>query len=87
MVLPLFLKLFNTPLSPRINYWLQFFWGGFLGAGFGLSIRGGGVLDGTEVLAIYLSKKTGLTIGDLILVFNIIIFSAGAYLLSIETVL
>ena len=35
---------------------------------------GGAVIDGTEVLAIYLSKKTGLTIGDIILIFNIIIF-------------
>ncbi len=63
------------------------FGGFFLGAGIGLSIRGGGVLDGTEVLAIYLSKRTGLTIGDIILVFNLIIFSVAAYLLSMETAL
>ncbi len=63
------------------------FGGFFLGAGIGLTVRGGGVLDGTEVLAIYLSKKTGLTIGDIILIFNIIIFSVGAYVLSIETAL
>ncbi len=61
------------------------FGGFFLGAGIGLSIRGGGVLDGTEILAIYLSKKIGFTIGDIILVFNVIIFSVTAYLLSIET--
>jgi uncharacterized membrane-anchored protein YitT (DUF2179 family) len=63
------------------------FGGFFLGAGIGLSIRGGAVIDGTEVLAIYLSKKTGLTIGDIILIFNIIIFSFGAYILSIEVAL
>lgn len=63
------------------------FGGFFLGAGIGLSIRGGGVLDGTEVLAIYLSKKTGLTIGDIIFIFNIIIFSFGAYIMSIEIAL
>jgi len=63
------------------------FGGFFLGGGIGLSVRGGGVLDGTEVLAIYLSRKTGLTIGDFILVFNIFIFSIAAYLLSIETAL
>ena len=61
--------------------------GGFLGSGIGLTIRAGGVLDGTEVLAIYLTKKTGLTIGDLILIFNIIIFAVAAYLLSVETAL
>lgn len=59
----------------------------FLGAGIGLSVRGGAVLDGTEVLAIYLGRITGLTIGDLILIFNIFIFSAAAYLLSIEIAL
>jgi len=63
------------------------FGGFFLGGGIGLAVRGGAVLDGTEVLAIYLSKKTGLTVGDVIMVFNIIIFSFAAYLLSIETAL
>jgi uncharacterized membrane-anchored protein YitT (DUF2179 family) len=59
------------------------FGGFFLGAGIGLSIRGGAVIDGTEVLAIFLSKKISLTVGDFILIFNIIIFSVAAYLLSI----
>ncbi|HEY0039969.1 MAG TPA: YitT family protein, partial [Flavisolibacter sp.] len=47
-------------------------------------IRGGGVIDGTEVLAIYLSRKISLTVGDFILLFNIIIFAVAAYLLSME---
>jgi uncharacterized membrane-anchored protein YitT (DUF2179 family) len=63
------------------------FGGFFLGAGIGLAMRGGGVLDGTEILAIYLSKKTSLSVGDTILVFNIFIFSVAAYVLSIETAL
>ncbi|AEE54299.1 YitT family protein [Haliscomenobacter hydrossis] len=63
------------------------FGGFFLGSGIGLAIRGGGVIDGTEVLAINLSRRTGLTVGDLILIFNIIIFSVAAWLLSIETAL
>ena len=63
------------------------FGGFFLGAGIGLSIRGGAVIDGTEVLAIYLSRKFGTTIGDVIIMINIIIFSVAAYLLSVETAL
>jgi uncharacterized membrane-anchored protein YitT (DUF2179 family) len=63
------------------------FGGFFLGAGIGLSVRGGAVLDGTEVMAIYISRKTSLSIGDVILVFNIFIFSIAAYLLSLETAL
>lgn len=63
------------------------FGGFFLGAGIGFSVRGGCVLDGTEVLAIYISRKTGTTIGDIIIIINILIFSAAAYFLSIETAL
>ncbi len=63
------------------------FGGFFLGAGIGLAVRGGGVLDGTEVLAIYLSKRTSASVGDIILLFNIVIFSVAAWLLSVETAL
>lgn len=63
------------------------FGGFFLGAGIGLSIRGGAVIDGTEILAIYLSRKFSTTIGDIIILINIIIFSFAAYLLSIEIAL
>lgn len=63
------------------------FGGFFLGAGIGLSIRGGAVIDGTEILAIFLSRKFTTTIGDIIILINIIIFSFAAYLLSIEIAL
>ncbi len=63
------------------------FGGFFLGAGIGLSVRGGGVLDGTEVLAIFMSKKLGTTVGDAITIINVVIFLAAAYFLSVETAL
>lgn len=63
------------------------FGGFFLGAGIGLAVRGGGVIDGTEVLAIAISKKSGLTIGDVIMIINIIIFSTAAWLVSVEIAL
>lgn len=63
------------------------FGGFFLGAGIGLNVRGGSVIDGTEVLAIFLSRKLSTTMGDIIIVINVIIFSAAAYFLSIETAL
>jgi uncharacterized membrane-anchored protein YitT (DUF2179 family) len=63
------------------------FGGFFLGAGIGLAMRAGAVLDGTEVTAIYLSKKLGLSIGDIILLFNIAIFSVAAYLIGREEAL
>lgn len=66
---------------------VAFFGGFFLGLGIGLAIRGGSVIDGTEILAVFISRKTGFTIGDIILLFNIIIFSVGAYVFSIEIAL
>jgi uncharacterized membrane-anchored protein YitT (DUF2179 family) len=75
------------PIITSDKLLVSVFGGFFLGAGIGFAVRGGAVLDGTEVLAIYLTKKTGLTMGDIILVFNILIFSVAAYLLSIETAL
>ncbi|MBU1099904.1 MAG: YitT family protein [Bacteroidetes bacterium] len=75
------------PLITSDKLLIAVFGGFFLGAGIGMAIRGGAVIDGTEVLAIHLSKKTGLTIGDIVLILNIIIFSFGAYILSIEIAL
>lgn len=63
------------------------FGGFFLGMGIGLAVRGGGVIDGTEVLAINLSRRLGTSIGDIILIINVIIFSVAAYVLSVETAL
>lgn len=69
------------------NLLVAVFGGFFLGAGIGMAIRGGAVIDGTEVLAIFLSKKLGTTIGDIIILINVLIFSAAAYFLSIEIAL
>ena len=77
----------NFPEVTHDKLLVAVFGGFFLGAGIGLSIRGGAVIDGTEVLAIYLSRKFGTTIGDIIIIINILIFSVAAYLLSIETAL
>lgn len=63
------------------------FGGFFLGAGIGMAMRGGGVLDGTEILALTLSRRISASIGDIILVFNIIIFAFAAYILGIESAL
>jgi uncharacterized membrane-anchored protein YitT (DUF2179 family) len=65
------------------NILVAVFGGFFLGAGIGLSVRGGAVIDGTEVLAIYLSRKLSTTIGDIIIIINVFIFLAAAYYLSV----
>lgn len=69
------------------NLLVAIFGGFFLGAGIGFTIRGSAVIDGTEVLAIFLSRKFGTTIGDIIIVINVLIFGAAAYFLGVEIAL
>lgn len=64
------------------------FGGFFLGAGIGLAMRGGAVLDGTEIAALLVSKKSDLLkVGDVILILNIFIFTVAAFVLGIESAL
>ena len=77
----------HFPIITNDKLLISIFGGLFLGAGIGFTIRGGGVIDGTEVLAIYVSKKIGVTIGDVIIIINVLIFGSAAFLLSIETAL
>ncbi|HEX8459561.1 MAG TPA: YitT family protein [Pyrinomonadaceae bacterium] len=64
------------------------FGGIFIGAGIGLAIRGGAVLDGTEIAALLVSKSSHLLrVGDVILILNIFIFAAAAFFLGIESAL
>ncbi|MFM6924040.1 MAG: YitT family protein [Ferruginibacter sp.] len=77
----------HFPNVTNDNLLVAVFGGFFLGSGIGLAVRGGAVIDGTEVLAIFLGRKLGATIGDIIIVINVFIFSAAAYFLSIEIAL
>ncbi|RYY88583.1 MAG: YitT family protein [Chitinophagaceae bacterium] len=86
-VLALVLALIPFPAVTNDKILVAVFGGFFLGAGIGMSIRGGAVLDGTEVLAIYLNRSSNLSVGDFILAFNICIFGVAAWLLSVETAL
>jgi len=85
--LALVVALFHFPEITHDKLLIAVFGGFFLGAGIGLTVRGGAVIDGTEILAIAVSRKSGLSIGDVILIINVIIFSVAAYLLSIEVAL
>ncbi len=86
-LLAITLAIVEFPIITQDKLLIAVFGGFFLGAGIGLSIRGGSVIDGTEVLAIYSSRKTTLSVGDVILILNIVIFSTAAYIINIETAL
>jgi uncharacterized membrane-anchored protein YitT (DUF2179 family) len=64
------------------------FGGFFIGAGVGLAVRGGAVLDGTEIAALLISKRSPvLKVGDVILLFNIALFLTAMSVLGVEPAL
>jgi uncharacterized membrane-anchored protein YitT (DUF2179 family) len=64
------------------------FGGFFIGAGIGLAVRGGAVLDGTEIAALLISKRSHvLNVGDVILAFNVVLFLTAMTLLGVEPAL
>ncbi|MDR3633814.1 MAG: YitT family protein [Isosphaeraceae bacterium] len=64
------------------------FGGFFIGAGIGLAMRGGAVLDGTEIAALLISKRSGtFRVGDVILGLNVAIFLTAAFFLGVESAL
>jgi uncharacterized membrane-anchored protein YitT (DUF2179 family) len=64
------------------------FGGFFIGAGIGLAVRGGAVLDGTEIAALLISKRSHLLkVGDVILIFNVALFLAAMSVLGVEPAL
>ena len=63
---------------------ISIFGGLFVGMGIGITIRNGAVLDGSEILGIVLNDRLGLSIGRVILLFNIILFSITAVIVSVE---
>jgi uncharacterized membrane-anchored protein YitT (DUF2179 family) len=64
------------------------FGGFFLGAGIGLAVRGGAVLDGTEIAALVISRRADvLRVGDVILGFNVVLFLAAMTALGVEPAL
>lgn len=60
------------------------FGGVILGAGVGLVIRYGGCLDGTEIVALMLNKKFNLPVGQVVLVFNVIIYGIAGMLFGLD---
>lgn len=65
---------------------LAFVFGGvFLGLGTGLVIRFGGSLDGTEIIAILISRKTPFSVGEIIMFFNFFILLTAGFVFTWES--
>lgn len=63
---------------------IAIFGGLFLGSGIGLAIKNGAVLDGSEILGIFINERLGISIGKVIFIFNTLLFIITAILLSQE---
>ena len=63
------------------------FGGLLLGLGVGLVLQNGGCLDGTEAAAIMLAKKTGLSVGQIVLGFNVLIYLTAGALFGLDRAL
>ena len=64
---------------------IAIFGGILIGSGMGLVIRGGGVIDGAEVVAVFTRRKTGFSNSEIIMLINSIIFGVAAFQFGIET--
>ena len=60
------------------------FGGALLGVGVGLVLRGGGCLDGTEIVGILVSRRSDLSIGKIVLIINIVIYTVAGALFGID---
>ncbi len=83
-LLAILVQIIHIPTLTEDKLLIATFGGLFLGLGSGLAIRGGAIIDATELLALVVTKKINISIGDFILIFNLFVFSAAAYLLSLE---
>lgn len=63
------------------------FGGILLGIGVGLVIKGGACMDGTELLAMLVNKKLPVSVGQIILIINLLIFSIAAFMFGIDRAL
>lgn len=85
ILLSILVHYIEFPMVTSDKLLISVFGGFFLGVGIGLSIRGGAVIDGTEVLAISVSRRSSLTVGDFIAIFNILLFCVAVVLVNVET--
>ncbi len=85
VLLSLGLLFIEVPVMTNDKLLIALFGGFFIGIGMGLVIRSGGVIDGFEIIAVFTTKKISVSISEIIMVFNTVIFLIAAYKFGIET--
>lgn len=83
----LFIHFENFQTITNDKLLISIFGGLLVGSGIGIAIRNGSVLDGSEILGIYLNDKFGISIGKIVMFFNIILFTVTAFVETVEIAL
>lgn len=84
VLLSISISIETFPIITEDKLLIAIFGGLFLGAGIGLAIRNGSVLDGSEILGVFIFDRFGISIGKTILLFNCVLFGITALLISTE---
>lgn len=84
LILAVLLQFLEIPTVTNDNILISIFGGFFIGLGIGFVIRGGGIIDGLEVIAEYTNKKFGITTAEIIMTVNTLIFLTAAYKFGLE---
>ncbi len=87
LILAFIIHLEHFPVVTEDKLLIAIFGGLFVGSGIGISIRNGAVLDASEILGIFIYNKFSISIGKVVIVFNLILFSATAIFVSLEAAL
>ncbi|MDR7235551.1 YitT family protein [Neobacillus drentensis] len=83
IVLSIFVSFFHPIPAFTDDILLATVFGGMiLGMGVGIVIRNGGALDGTEILALVITKKVPFSVGQIIMFINIFILGAAGFVFS-----
>lgn len=85
ILLALGLQFVEIPTVTHDKILIAVFGGFFIGIGMGLVVRAGGVIDGLEIIAVFTTKRIGISMSEVITIFNSLIFLTVAYKLGIES--
>jgi len=77
----------KTILGPNDPLLIVLSGGMLLGVGIGIVLRNGGALDGSEILAVLLSRNIPFSVGDIILFINAFIFLGASFIFGLESAL
>lgn len=84
LLMALLMVVMEVPTVTEDKLLIAVFGGFLMGLGIGLVIRGGGIVDGLEVIAQFTQKKIGFSTSEIIMVFNSLVILGAAFEFGLE---